>query len=96
MENLLEALKSRQIEFGLSLRKVAAEMGVSQPYLSMMFAGQRRMTHKTAKKLEQFLKPKPSATLLARVDQKQLWLISKSWVFAAHVLSKCTLVLRVP
>ena len=69
MENLLEALKSRQIEQGLSLRKVAAEVGVTQPYLSMMFAGKRQLTCKTAKKIEQFLKPKPSATLTAPLTQ---------------------------
>ena len=67
-ENLLEALKSRQIEQGSSLRKVAAEVGVTQPYLSMMLAGKRQLTRKTAKKIEQFLKPKPSATLAAILE----------------------------
>ena len=62
------AMESRQIEQGLSLRKVAAEVGVTQPYLSMMFAGKRHLTRKIAKKIEQFLKPKPSATLAAILE----------------------------
>ena len=34
-ENILEELKARQIEYGLSLSKLAFELGVTQPYLTI-------------------------------------------------------------
>lgn len=68
-ETLLEELKAHQTANGLSLRKLAVELGVTQPYLSMLFAGKRRVTVKARRKIEQYLKPIPSFSLAAILEQ---------------------------
>ena len=67
-ENLLEALKEKQKEQGLSLRKLGLEIEVTQPLLSMLFAGKRPLTAGTHRRIQRFLKAKPSATLAATLD----------------------------
>ncbi len=68
-ETLLEELKAKQIDGGLSLRKLATELGVTQPYLSMLFSGKRRVTFKARRKIEQYLKPKPSSALATILEK---------------------------
>ena len=65
---ILEELKAKQSEHGISLRKLALELEVSQPYLTMLFSGKRRLTRKATKKIEQYLKPKPSTSFTVALD----------------------------
>ncbi|MFC1935841.1 tyrosine-type recombinase/integrase [Chloroflexota bacterium] len=67
-EYLLEALRAKQTEQRLSLRGLASELGVSQPYLSMLFSGKRNVTNDIERKIQQFLQPRPSATLTGILD----------------------------
>ena len=61
--NLLEALRARQQEEGLSLRQLATELGVTQPLLTMLYSGKRQLTRDTAKRIERFIRPEGSAIL---------------------------------
>ena len=67
-DKLLETLKGKQSEQGLSLRQLASDIGVTQPLDSMLFAGKRPLTTGTRRKIQEYLRAKPSATLEATLD----------------------------
>ena len=67
-DHTLEALRAKQREQGISLRAMATALGVTQPYMSMLFAGKRSMTRETERKINRYLRPKPSVTLSAALD----------------------------
>ena len=61
--SILEQLKTKQVEEGLSLRRIAAESGITQPQLTMLFSGKRRLTSEAERKIRTYLSPKPSLSL---------------------------------
>lgn len=63
MENLLEAHREYHRARGHSLRRVANELGVTQPCLSMILNGRRRRTPALRRAIECYLVPKQSGTL---------------------------------
>ena len=60
---VLQALRVKQREQGLSLRQLASEIGITQPHLSMLFAQKRRLTADIERKIQLFLSLKSSVTL---------------------------------
>ena len=67
-ENLLEALQAKQTHYKMTLRTLGSELGITQPFLSMLFSGKRRVTPETERKIERFLEPNPSATLAVTLE----------------------------
>ena len=49
-DNLLERLQAKQNHYRMSLRALALELGITQPYLSMLIAGKRRVTPEVERK----------------------------------------------
>lgn len=59
--NVLQTLRAERK--GHTLRQLAAEIGVTQPYLSMLINGKRPVTPEVERKIQACLTPKPSASL---------------------------------
>jgi len=66
---ILEALRRKQQEEGLSLRGLALELGVSHVLLSLLYQAKRPLTAQVRANIQRYVKPKPSARLKAILEQ---------------------------
>ena len=67
IERVVRELRAKQQQEGLSLRGLASELGVSQPALTMLYQGKRRVTPRMAQRIALYMRPKPTQTLLEAV-----------------------------
>jgi len=67
-DRLLEALRARQEQEGLSLRSLAGELGLSHVLLSLLFRGERTLSKDVAQRIQVYLRPRASASLAASIE----------------------------